>query len=225
MNNIVDALRVFGKKLTGTDVTSDTIANSIGEIAENYTGSGSGGSSLPEVTLDDNGSVLEVVGGEWAKGKSPSPVIIDLGYIQNSQWDASEGACIANMGSRLTLSYQQIADLLGYNSYTKKYKNPDKVIIRVEFNVKPSVNPSGGTQKSQRIAMYARCNATTGVSTMNEIRFTSGDQFIGYWISESDVKYGMCFRCDVSIKAAAGSFTDADVRVFEAKIPYAKIPS
>lgn len=223
MNNIVDALRVFGKKLTGTDVTSDTIANSIGEIANNYE---SGGSSLPEVTLDDNGSVLEVVGGEWAKGESPSPVIIDLGYIQNSQWDASDGVCIVNMGSRLTLSYQQIADLLGYNSTTKKFKNPNKVIIRAEFNVKPSVNPSGSTQKSQRIAMYARCIATTGVNTsMNEIRFTSGDQFIGYWISEGDVKYEMCFRCDISIKAAADSFTDADVRVFEAKIPYAKIPS
>lgn len=42
MNNIVDALRAFGKKLTGTDVTSDTIANSIGEIAEKYTGGGNG---------------------------------------------------------------------------------------------------------------------------------------------------------------------------------------
>lgn len=56
MNNIVDALRAFGKKLTGTDVTSDTIANSIGEIAENYTGGGSGGSDIPVLEFAQTGN-------------------------------------------------------------------------------------------------------------------------------------------------------------------------
>ena len=39
----------------------------LNEIAENTSGGGGGGTGLPEVTTDDNGDVLTVVEGEWAK--------------------------------------------------------------------------------------------------------------------------------------------------------------
>lgn len=79
MNTTIVALQALYLKLGGslTD-TYDSIAN--GEEVGNYTtipdmieacaqkaGSGGGGSSLPAVTAEDNGSVLTVVEGEWDK--------------------------------------------------------------------------------------------------------------------------------------------------------------
>ena len=61
---ITDALKELITKQGGTfDANDDTIAELIQRLPE---GSG-GGSSLPEVTSEDNGDVLTVVNGAWAK--------------------------------------------------------------------------------------------------------------------------------------------------------------
>ena len=83
MNTTIQALQDYYVKLGGslTDTSAD-IAD--GEAVGNYTtipdvieacvqkaGSG-GGSALPAVTADDNGSVLSVVNGSWDKADAPS---------------------------------------------------------------------------------------------------------------------------------------------------------
>ena len=48
--------------------STNTVTRLLAEIAENTAGGGGGGgSSLPAVTSDDNGDVLTVVEGQWAK--------------------------------------------------------------------------------------------------------------------------------------------------------------
>ena len=63
---ILDALKTINEKLGGTNDPNEKWGTLLQEIAENIDGGG-GGSSLPSVTSDDNGDVLTVVEGEWAK--------------------------------------------------------------------------------------------------------------------------------------------------------------
>ena len=64
-----EALKLLYTKLGGTeDVESVTAISEMVDLIEDVAGQG-GGSSLPEVTSDDNGDVLTVVEGEWAKAE------------------------------------------------------------------------------------------------------------------------------------------------------------
>ena len=64
---ILDALKKINEKLGGTNDPNEKWGTLLQEIAENIDGGGGGGSSLPSVTSADNGDVLTVVEGEWAK--------------------------------------------------------------------------------------------------------------------------------------------------------------
>ena len=59
-NTLVEALKSGGIGYTEADGT-------VHKISDTYASGGGGGSSLPEVSADDNGDVLTVVEGEWAK--------------------------------------------------------------------------------------------------------------------------------------------------------------
>ena len=76
---ILEALKLLYKKLGGTADTEDITASSdMIDLIEDVAGGG-GGSSLPSVTSDDNGDLLTVVDGAWAKAKpTASMQIIDL---------------------------------------------------------------------------------------------------------------------------------------------------
>jgi hypothetical protein len=63
----LEALKLLYAKLGGTDdIENITAISDMVDLIEDVAESG-GGSSLPEVTADDNGDVLTVVSGEWAK--------------------------------------------------------------------------------------------------------------------------------------------------------------
>ena len=66
---ILDALKKINEKLGGTNDPNEKWGTLLQEIAENIDGGGGGGSSLPSVTSADNGDVLTVVEGEWAKAE------------------------------------------------------------------------------------------------------------------------------------------------------------
>ena len=69
---ILDALKKINEKLGGTNDPNEKWGTLLQEIAENIDGGGGGGSSLPSVTSADNGDVLTVVEGEWAKAEPTS---------------------------------------------------------------------------------------------------------------------------------------------------------
>lgn len=72
MDKNVDALKNLYVVLGGNaDDVADisTIADMINKIATVVTGAGAG---LPAVTSEDNGNVLTVVGGKWAKAAAPT---------------------------------------------------------------------------------------------------------------------------------------------------------
>lgn len=70
------ALERIAQILRGKNVKPLTEMESAVKYAVENAGSGGGGSSLPEVTSDDNGDVLTVVEGAWAKA-APSGVGFD----------------------------------------------------------------------------------------------------------------------------------------------------
>lgn len=55
----------------GETLNCKTFEYFMNELKENI-GGGGGGSSLPAVTSDDNGDVLQVIEGAWAKGPAPA---------------------------------------------------------------------------------------------------------------------------------------------------------
>ena len=56
---------------------NDTLYNRIMAQVKEMIAEAGGGSSLPEVTADDNGDVLTVVAGEWAKAALPTGQLPD----------------------------------------------------------------------------------------------------------------------------------------------------
>lgn len=72
MKTTVEELKAYYVKIGGNaaDVVGiDTIPDMIAKITA-ISGGGGGGSDLPEVTSEDNGDVLTVVEGAWAKAES-----------------------------------------------------------------------------------------------------------------------------------------------------------
>ena len=64
---INDALKKLINTLGGTYTADDDTVSELLEQVDAAFAGGGGGSSLPEVTSDDNGDVLTVVEGAWAK--------------------------------------------------------------------------------------------------------------------------------------------------------------
>lgn len=90
---LVKALRKLYKKLTGTACTEVTSAGVINKIAEDYVAPTG---TLPTVTAADNGKVLKVSGGAWAKGEEvvelPAVTAADNGKVLtvvNGVWAAA----------------------------------------------------------------------------------------------------------------------------------------
>lgn len=141
MNNIVDALRVFGKKLTGTDVTSDTIANSIGEIAENYTGGGSGGSDIPvlefEQTSEFDGNYFTAVCNtenvDWiaVKNRIDSGKPVDAYFVSEFTKDRSHSGSELDMFRLAAVNTYGPVSHLPYMEFIFKGASSDIITISV----------------------------------------------------------------------------------------------
>ena len=92
MKTTVEELKAYYVKIGGqaSDVVGiDTIPDMIAKITA--ISGGGGGSDLPEVTSDDNGDVLKVVDGEWAKADG-NPAI----YVNISELDIEHGTFLAD---------------------------------------------------------------------------------------------------------------------------------
>lgn len=113
MSKIIEALKALYVKLGGTastvaDVTqTPDMINAIAGLDI-----GGGGSSLPAVTSDDNGSVLTVVEGEWDKAEAPSgnndfvvTYIEDSGTVTADKTFAEITAAY-NAGKKIYAKYQ-----------------------------------------------------------------------------------------------------------------------
>ena len=70
-NTLVEALKSGGIGYTEADGT-------VHKISGDYVEGGGGGSSLPEVSADDNGDVLTVVEGEWAKAAPSGGTLMSM---------------------------------------------------------------------------------------------------------------------------------------------------
>lgn len=77
-NTLVEALKSGGIGYTEADGT-------VHKISGDYVEGGGGGSSLPEVSADDNGDVLTVVSGEWAKATPSGGISYDAVIHGTSQ--------------------------------------------------------------------------------------------------------------------------------------------
>lgn len=76
MVSMVDILRDIVTTLGGTySASDDTVSELLARIDAAYK-AGGGGSSLPAVTSADNGDLLGVVEGAWAKVASTAPMIV-----------------------------------------------------------------------------------------------------------------------------------------------------
>lgn len=81
-------------------------------ILKENIGGGGGGSSLPEVTSEDNGDVLQVIEGAWGKGPAPAA---DNDYIISANLVQGSGAL--SISSEITIS-----DIIAANTAGKNIK-------------------------------------------------------------------------------------------------------
>lgn len=66
---IVSALKNLAKKMTGKDAAGETIDEVLESFAGDYA------AELPAVTTDDNGDILKVTAGAWAKAPAELPAV------------------------------------------------------------------------------------------------------------------------------------------------------
>lgn len=102
---------------------NDVLYNRIMKKVAEMIAEAGGGSSLPEVTADDNGDVLTVVSGEWAKAALPA---------------SPSGLCVIDDGD-LNKSYDDLVSMLSngvvpyinrnYGTYTSIL-----ILCRYEYN-------------------------------------------------------------------------------------------
>ena len=98
---MTQALKKLYKAVVGEDTTKNNPTKIVSDLADNY----SGGASLPDVTASDNGNVLTVVEGEWAKAAAVGPEIyyVDFEWTQDystltTDADFSEAVSAKNAG-------------------------------------------------------------------------------------------------------------------------------
>lgn len=172
-------------KINTRDVDdTSAIPNGAYYIPTDNIGSSSSGSSLPDVTSDDNGDVLAVVEGVWAKSNPPSglPAVTiddngDVLSVVNGAWAKTVPLPVAyfipgDYGDEDVISHD-------YDDvFQKVYDEGGIVLFKVEFN-------TGGAGNETDI--IAQAGPTTPISLTGKTAVTLTEGEDGYTVSVTPV--------------------------------------
>lgn len=166
--NINDALKELYLALGGN---SSAFKN--GMTVTDYTAllknvlSGGGGSGLPEVTEDDNGDILKVIGGEWSKAKNLGPDKFDVTYA-DSEFDRTSAEIIAAFEAGKTIRFMVAAAVVS---------GVGDSVVMTPSNF--SLDESGDLIELGFIAVY-KTNSSNYATTVFRIDLTETDPTLSY---------------------------------------------